>query len=486
MHPTRLLQSSTFRLTLYYAAVLGASALIVLGFVYAAVEGFMSRQLEASIEAEITELTIDAGAEPSGHVAAMVEDMIRRWPRDPLLFRVDGPAGRAIAGNMPGIRELRPRGKGWFDAVPVERDGAEADGALRIKTVELGDGGRLLVGERTSQLAETQGFVLETTLLGLAITAILAVAGGMLMSRRVLGRIEAINRTGSEIMAGDLSRRIPTEGTDDDYDRLAQNLNAMLDRIQALMEGMRQVSSDIAHDLRTPLTRLRNRLEAARAQAVSVDAYAEAVDGAIRETDAVLATFRALLRIAQMEAGAGRSGFTEVDLADLLSRLIEVYAPIAEQRGDPLIAAISGGIRVQGDPDLLLQMFSNLLENALHHTPAGTRIELRIERHGAQVVVAVADDGPGIPRDARDKVFQRFYRLDSSRSVPGSGLGLSLVAAVAMLHGLKVNLDDNDPGLRVSISFASVIFDPPHSAASRPRSMSCGGEICGAPRNAAP
>ncbi len=239
------------------------------------------------------------------------------------------------------------------------------------------------------------------------------------------------------------------------------------------MEAMRQVSSDIAHDLRTPLTRLRNRLEAARAQAVSVDAYAEAVDGAIQETDAVLATFRALLRIAQMEAGAGRSGFTQVDLSDLLGRLIEVYAPVAEERGDPLIAEISAGCRVQGDPDLLLQMLSNVIENALHHTPAGTRIELRVGQRGAQAVITVADNGPGIPSEARDKVFQRFYRLDFSRSAPGSGLGLSLVAAVATLHGIEVKLDDNNPGLRVTITFPPVSPDPSHSELSQRRSAPC-------------
>lgn len=479
MHPARLLRSSTFRLTLYYAAVLGASAMIVLGFVYWAVANFMSHQLEASIEAEITELTIDAGLAPSSHVASMVADLIRRWPRDPVVFRVDGPDGSAIAGNMPAIHELHPRGESWFDAVPASRhDGGNRD-ALRIKAVKLGDGGRLLVGEHTSQLDDAQEFVFETALVGLAITAILALVGGVLMSRRALGRIEAINRTGSEIMAGDLTRRIPITGTSDDYDRLAENLNAMLDRIQALMEGMRQVSNDIAHDLRTPLTRLRNRLEAARTQATSVDDYAEAVDDAIRETDAVLATFRALLRIAQMEAGAGRSGFVDVDLGHLLRRLVEVYVPVAEERGYPLIADIAADVHVHGDPDLLLQMFSNVLENALLHTPAGTQIELRMKPPAAQIAVTVSDNGPGIPPDARDKVFQRFYRLDSSRSAPGSGLGLSLVAAVATLHDIDVTLDDNNPGLSVRMVFPSSASKLSHGAAGSASALMASGSACG-------
>jgi signal transduction histidine kinase len=455
VRPSRLLRSSTFRITLFYAGIFGASAVILLGFVYWAVGNYMARQIDLSIEAEIAELTSDIGDSSSARIARAVTRMIERSPQDPVVFRVDDAQGQRIAGNMRELGRLIPSGGGWFEAETPNTGTDDVDARrFRIRALGLPDGGRLLAGVETHQLEEVRELVFRAALSGLAVTAVLALVGGILMSARVHRRVEAINRTSREIMEGDLSRRIPTQGTNDDYDQLATNLNAMLDRIVALMDGLRQVSTDVAHDLRTPLTRLRNRLERARAKAVTTEDYAGTVDEAIEDIDAVLATFGALLRIAQIEAGARRGGFSEVDLADILHRLVEVYEPVGEETGRQLIVEIPERAGVQGDRDLLLQMFSNVLENALRHTPPGTRIEIRLEARPGGFVATVADNGPGIPVDSRDKVFQRFYRLDASRSKLGSGLGLSLVAAVAALHGVKIRLDDNQPGLRVNLEFA--------------------------------
>jgi len=254
-------------------------------------------------------------------------------------------------------------------------------------------------------------------------------------------------------MAGDLSRRVPTRGSGDDFDQLSASLNEMLDRIQTLMEGLRQVSNDIAHDLRTPLTRLRQRLEAARLKARTVDDYAGAVDSTLADTDQILRTFGAMLRIAQIEAGTARSRFTTVDLSGVLRAIVDLYAAFAEDQQQALTGKIADGVSVHGDRELLTQMLVNLVENALRHSPAGTLVQVGLERQANAVLCSIADNGPGIPKEEYDKVFRRFYRLDASRATPGSGLGLSLVAAIAELHGVAISLGDNQPGLRVELRF---------------------------------
>jgi signal transduction histidine kinase len=230
----------------------------------------------------------------------------------------------------------------------------------------------------------------------------------------------------------------------------------MLDRIQMLMEGLRQMSNDIAHDLRTPLTRLRQHLEGAQTKAATAAEYGEIVGKAIKETDDILTTFGALMRIAQIEAGTRRSAFTDVDFSNVLATIVEAYTAVAEDERHALANRISQGIVVRGDQQLLTQMMANLVENALRHTPAGTRVEIALDGDPAAPVCTVADDGPGIPEEERDKVFHRFYRMDRSRSTAGSGLGLSLVAAIADLHRIVVEVGDQRPGLKITLRFPAI------------------------------
>jgi signal transduction histidine kinase len=268
-------------------------------------------------------------------------------------------------------------------------------------------------------------------------------------------RIEAINQTSREIMEGDLSRRVPTAGSGDDFDRLATNLNRMLERIEDLMAAVRQVSDNIAHDLRTPLTRLRTRLELARGS--NPEQTREEIDRAIEDAQELLTTFNALLRIARIESGSSRGAFADVDIASLVRDIAELYEPVAAEKGQTLSVQGQRAVTVRGDRDLLFQALANLVDNAIKHTPEGSGIELSAESRDGRAELGVADTGPGIPADLRGKVFRRFFRTDASRSTPGSGLGLSLVRAVADLHEARIDLADNDPGLRVTIILKTAV-----------------------------
>ncbi len=305
----------------------------------------------------------------------------------------------------------------------------------------------LLVGQSAFQLRETGEVIVRAFGWGILVTMILGLIGGGFMSASMLRRVDLIRRTAEAIMAGNLAQRIPNKGSRDDFDLLAASLNEMLDRIQTLMDGLRQVSTDVAHDLRTPLARLRQRLETARARATSVPEYQRLVDTVISDTDEILKTFAAMLRIAEIEAGSVRARFTEVDLSGLLHAIVELYMAYAEDQLQTLIGHIDRGLVVRGDRERLTQLFVNLIENALRHTPQGTSIQLTAEVVAGRVSCIVSDSGPGIPSNERDKVFGRFYRLDASRATAGSGLGLSLAAAIAELHHLSIELTDKLSGV---------------------------------------
>jgi signal transduction histidine kinase len=310
-----------------------------------------------------------------------------------------------------------------------------------------------LVGEETDRIGEVEEAIVRAFGWAFGVTVVLGAMGGGVLSLGFLRRVDAINRTSRAIIEGRLAERVRTRGTGDELDRLALNLNEMLDRVQALMESLRQVSSDIAHDLRTPLSHLRQRLEGARSKARRIEDYETVVDQAISDTDAILATFAALLRIAQIEAGTRKAAFSTVDLSRIFQSITDAYGAVAEDRGQRLAVAIEPGLSVRGDRELLTQMLANLVENAIRHTPEGTRIQLALEQSPTGPVGIIADDGPGIPAEARDKVFRRFFRLERSRSTAGSGLGLSLVAAVADIHVIAITLADNEPGLKAVLDF---------------------------------
>jgi signal transduction histidine kinase len=287
------------------------------------------------------------------------------------------------------------------------------------------------------------------------------VGGGLLISRRMLTRLGAINRAAERIMAGDLSHRIATTGSNDEFDRLSEQLNAMLEEIRRLMVGMRTVTDNIAHDLRSPLTRMKGRLEMLARDPSNSDAQLQAIERTIADADQLLATFTALLSIADAESGTARASMELIDLGAIAADIAELYGPAAEERGLRMCADEGDGA-VVGSRQLLFQAVANLIDNALKHTPPGGEIAISVVREGTAVKLIVRDSGSGIPEGERGRVLEPFVRLDNSRSTPGSGLGLALVAAIARLHGAKITLSDNRPGLIVTLAF-------PAAAAGKPR-----------------
>jgi len=450
MSPRKLFRTYGFRIALLYIGLFAVSLLVLFGVIFRVTASFMEDQIQSTIGTEMASLVHDFKVTDIGTVADVVAQRTDWSPEPRNFYLLQDAAGQRVSGNLPPMAPLA----GWQELlIPPELGGEDSTDTLIARGKILSNGWFLLVGQDTDRYTDFEELITNAAGLILAAALGLGLAGGLTINARMRRRIDIIAEAGRNIMQGNLSHRIPLRGTGDEFDRLSANLNEMLDRIQMLMEGLRQVSNDIAHDLRTPLTRLRQNLEGARRKATTVAEYQTLVDKAIAETDEILHTFGALLRIAQIEAGTRRAGFTEVDLSGVLQTIAETYAAVAEDHRQTLASRISDRVTVRGDRQLLTQMIANIVENALRHTPAGTRIEIELNQTPAGAVCAIADNGPGIPEDERPKVFRRFYRLESGRAMPGNGLGLSLVAAVADLHKIAVEIGDNRPGLRMTLRF---------------------------------
>jgi len=457
VRPNRIFRTTGFRLAAIYLGLFGLSVLILLGVIYWITSDALRQQLSVTIEREVAALVEDHQSGGPSYMAAAIEQRLASGQHPTTFYLLLGSDGRKIAGNLPS---LSPR-DGWQE-LSIPRRGNDAGGDsedsderqfLGLGTV-LPDRAFLLVGEDTFRLVEVQEAIIRAFGWAFGVMVLLGAIGGGLLSLGFLRRIDAINRTSRAIMEGRLADRVPTRGTDDELDRLARNLNEMLDQVQALMESLRQVSNEIAHDLRTPLSHLRQRLEGVRREARCMEDYEGVVDQAVADTDAILKTFTALLRIAQIEAGTRKTAFSTVDLSSVFQSIADAYAVVAEDRGQTFATSIEPNVSVWGDRDLLMQMLANLVENAIRHTPEGTQINFSLKFGNEGPIGIIADSGPGIPAEAREKVFQRFFRLERSRGIAGNGLGLSLVAAVADIHGFAITLADNEPGLMVRLDFA--------------------------------
>jgi signal transduction histidine kinase len=435
-----MLRGYTARLAALYTGLFAVSV-VVLGVVTLfATRAALEQQFDDRIRAESQALIREYETEGlTGIVEAVHERDLMPGALD---YGLDGPDG-VLTGKLSGTNA----GPGWSVLrMKAHKDGVEA---VRVFTADLPDGYRLRVGDDLERTESLDWVIIQGFAWAFVGILVLGAAGGYGLSRGIHRRLAAITGTAEAIIDGDLTRRVAVRGAHDDLDSLALTFNRMLDRIAVLMESVRQVSSDVAHDLRTPLTRLRNRLEAGLASPTA--ARTELLEGALSDLDAILMTFAALLRIAQIEAGARRAGFCEVDLSVIAANVVEAFAPSAEEGGRRLILEASP-VMVDGDAELLTQMLVNLIENGLHHTPPGATVRVTAAG-GAEPRLSVYDDGPGVPEAERERVLERFYRLEESRSTPGAGLGLALAAAVARLHQASLKLTDAEPGLRVSVVF---------------------------------
>jgi signal transduction histidine kinase len=451
----RLLNTTSFRLSLLFGVVFAGCFAILLALTYWTATAALRGQIQSQISEESQALLADAASDGT---ASIIQDIAERLKLDGSsagYYILYDSGGSKIAGNLDQV----PVKAGWqqlefrdaMAAQPVSL--ADEDHELWGLGSALPGGGFLFVGQDAFRVLTAQEAVIESFAWSASIAFLLAALAGVVLSQGFLRRIDAINRTSQSIIGGKLKERIPVRGTSDEIDKLSMNLNRLFDSNQSLLESLRQVSSDIAHDLRTPLSRLRQGLEEARMRASDVKSYEQAVDGAIVESDHLLATFAALLRIAQIESGSRKAGFKDMDLSLVFDRVADAYRAVAEDADKSISVAITPGVKHHGDAELLLQMTANLLENAIRHTPPGTQITVSLESRATGARAVVADSGPGIPAELRDKVFQRFYRLDASRGSAGNGLGLALVSAIAGLHGIAISLEDSGPGLRVVLDF---------------------------------
>jgi signal transduction histidine kinase len=451
----RLFKTASFRLSALYGTVFAVCFAILLFTTYWTATGALRDQIRTKVAEDLQALATEAQSDGAASVAQDIGERLKAGGGGTGFYYLADRQGIRLAGNL----DLADQRDGWqegdFSEAVAESLNAKADEDHQLwgAGAHLSDGSYLFVGQDAFRVLSAQEAIIEAFAWSAGIAFLLAALAGIAVSQGFLKRIDAINTTSLAIIDGRLKERIPVRGTSDEIDRLSMNLNRLFDSNQSLMESLKQVSTSIAHDLRTPLSRLRQGLEAARMTGNGAKGYEAAVEGAIAESDQLLATFAALLRIAQIESGTRRAGFKTVDLTGLFARVADAYRAVAEDGGKALDVRLAEDIAFHGDSELLLQMIANLLDNAIRHSPPQTRIALSMKRAVDGATAEVSDQGPGIPAGEHEKIFERFYRLDSSRATEGNGLGLALVSAVAALHGIKIALEDNQPGLKVVLRF---------------------------------
>jgi signal transduction histidine kinase len=454
----KLLRTTAFKLTLVYLGIFVLFAASLLAYFALNTRRLITEQITATVNGEVNGLSEQYGQGGLRRLVIVVDVRSRRPGSS--LYLVTTPSGEGLAGNVGSLEPGVLDHPGWLETNYHRLESPEGtEHRALVRVVQLPGGFHLLVGRDLEERERLFGIVVNAGQWSLALVIVLGLIGGFFVSRRVLSRIDAMTGTAQTIMAGDLSGRLPIAGTGDELDRLADNVNAMLERIEALMRGLKEVSDNIAHDLKTPLTRLRNRCEQALRGATGEASYRAALESTIAESDDLIRTFDALLMIARAESGQARDNMTEFDASEIARDVGELYEPVADEKGIALKIDAPAAAPVRGNRELVSQALANLIDNAIKYAgPSGkvngvpAEIVIRAGDDGERITLSVADRGPGIPDADRGRVVERFVRLEQSRSEPGSGLGLSLASAVARLHGGELKLEDNHPGLRTTIA----------------------------------
>ncbi|MBZ9770225.1 HAMP domain-containing histidine kinase [Mesorhizobium sp. CA6] len=447
-----LLRSTPFRLALTFAFLFLLAFILSGAIVYQLMSASLARQLDQSIKETYSLIAATHAEGDEEDLVSTVRDHAQFSQDKDEIFSLTDRNGNRLAGDFTA--SSLPDGFSMFAA---DLPGVPPDTQYRAYSGTVG-GNKLTVAFSLSETEDLERIVLMSFGWATLFITVLAIGGGAVLASRVQRRLDGIANTMVDVSHGRLDARIPLTGNGDDIDAVSAQVNSALDRLSALVDGMREVSANIAHDLKTPLNRLQMILESAADKTVSGEDVSTELTDARTESQQINSTFDALLRIAQIEAGARKARFVDLDVGPVVETIGEVYADVAEDDGKSLSTVIVPDTKwyVHGDRDLLMQMLANLVENALRHCPPGTAIELSVTGAGNHVLIHVRDNGPGIPAEEREKVFRRLYRLDASRTTPGSGLGLSLVKAVADLHGAAITLKDRNPGLGVTVSFPAV------------------------------
>jgi signal transduction histidine kinase len=454
----KLSNTTAFKLTLVYLTVFALFAAFLLGYFAWNTRRLITEQITRTVDAEITGLSEQYSQGGIRRLVFVIDARARRPGSS--LYLVTTFSGDGLAGNVGLLGEGVLEHTGWTETVYRRLDDAEGtEHHALVRVFELPSGFRLLVGRDLEERERLYDIILSAGQWSIALVIVLGLAGGFFVARRVLHRIDAMTETSRTIMAGDLSGRLPTAGSEDELDRLAVNLNVMLERIEALMRGFKEVSDNIAHDLKTPLTRLRNRAEEALRSGKNEADYRAALEATIEESDELIRTFNALLMIARAESGQASTPMIEFDAADIVRGVGELYDPLADEKGLTLKIEAGATLPARGNRELVTQALANLVDNAIKYArplaaeangmPADVVIAASGE--GDRIRLSVSDHGPGVSAGDRERVVQRFVRLEQSRSEPGSGLGLSLASAVAHLHGGELRLEDNGPGLKATL-----------------------------------
>lgn len=454
MLKARLFRTSTFQIAILYLALFGATLFGTLTYIYWSTTDLIERQMNDTIEAEIRGLSEQYHEEGLTRLVEVVRERSGRGGNPENVYLLADRKFKPLAGNLeswPGAPAII---NGWAE-VELRRidDPGGPPHTIRARLFQLAGGFHLLVGRDTAERKDFRRIMEEGILWALVPILLVGLGSGIFVGRYAVRRVDAVAATSREIIKGDLTRRVPLSGSGDEFDRLSRGINEMLEQIDTLMTGMRVVTDSLAHDLRSPLTRAKGSIELALRKETDAETYRSALEQTNTEIDMILRTFEALINIAEAEAGINRLNLTPLDLSELATDLYEMYQPIAEDAEIELTSDIAEEVGVKGNRQMLGQAIANLLENAVKFTPAGGTINISLSKMDGHPVLEVADSGPGIPEEDRERVLDRFVRLDSSRSAPGSGLGLSLVAAVARLHRAIPALGDNEPGLTVTLTF---------------------------------
>jgi signal transduction histidine kinase len=450
----KTLRSSTFKRALIFIVVFGAMVFALFGYVYSSTASYVLDRFDRAIEADRAMLI--AAYENGGRdgLVAEIKAFITDKRRDDSIILLADPSFAPVAGNLgswpPSL--VGNSGLSSFEQNQPKPETAHRP-LLRAAFETLPDGSHLLVGKDVSDLDQVAKRIYLALALVLSLIFIIGVVAAVAVTRRTVGRIEAINGTSRAIMQSGLGERVPVRGSRDEWDQLAENLNSMFDRIEVLMGEVKQATDNVAHDLRTPLTRMRGRLEKASIGQRDAKSDQSLIIDTMADLDDVLRMFSSLTRISQIETTTRTAAFRLVDLVEIAEAVVELFDAAAENKNVRLTLVADKPVLITGDRDLLFDAVANIIDNAIKHGSESGRVTVELDQGDTGSVISVADDGPGIPTDEYQHVFRRFYRLERSRRTPGNGLGLSLVAAVARLHDARIKLIDNMPGLRVELQF---------------------------------